>query len=519
MPPSRPWIPLHKPLFHLFRPFSVPQRRLRLSASAASVVKAEFRRSKPHFNVGTIGHVDHGKTSLTSAITKVLSASGLASFTPYEKIDNCPDERRRGITINARHVEYETRNRHYSHVDCPGHIDFIKNMITGSFVTDGCVLVLAANAGVMPQTREHIILARQIGLDKLIVFVNKADLVDESTTQLCEDEIREMLQDYGFDGAQTPVITGSAKMALEKEEEEDEADAALIGATTAADGVTYNKTDLTFNHESDFDRSRLGRSSILKLLRTMDEYFELPSRKDDVPSLLSICETYSIVGRGTVVSGILEKGVVKKGDAVEILGYDLIYKSVVASIETFHKSLSSPLPGDNIGVLVRGVKRSQLRRGMVLAKAGSAGIVNRVKARVYLLESDEGGLDEPLCQDHQLKLFSRTANVMTNVNRVLWERERRDDGASGVNDSALKCGDDDIFGGEIDGDRQMVMPGEEATLELMLMRKLYLPVGSRFTFRTKMLTIGYGVVTEVLSDADETMLKRRWRRWKIATKR
>jgi len=509
----------------LLRSISVPRflfsrRTLCVSASHR---KEEFNRTKPHFNVGTIGHVDHGKTTLTSAITKVLADSNLAAFHPYEKIDNLPEERRRGITINAQHVEYETANRHYSHVDCPGHIDFVKNMIVGAFQADGAVLVLAANSGVMPQTREHIILAKQIGLEKLVVFLNKADLVDKSTIELCEDEIREMLSDHGFDGLETPVIVGSAKMALE-ERKEDWKEGEEGRMSQAKED---NKTDLLkVNSNRDLNRgdtnnganSSFGKESILQLVSTMDEYFDLPARSDDVPSLLPISNTYSIPGRGTVVSGILQSGTMKKGDAVDIVGYDQNLKSTIGSIETFHKTLTKTRPGDNIGLLLRGLRRQQLRRGMVVAKAGAARVNNRVKARVYLLDSDEGGLDEPLCQDDVFKLFSQTFHIVANVNRVIWG-----ECAGGGDGDGEGYGDGDGSGdgsGGVDevfamNERQMVMPGEEATMELMTYRKLYLPVGSRFTLRTNSLTIGYGVVTESLKDADEAMLKKKWKRWSL----
>lgn len=394
--------------------------------------------------------------------------------------------------------------------------------------------MLAANSGVMPQTREHIILAKQIGLEKLIVFLNKADLVDESTLELCEDEVREMLSDHGFDGVATPVIAGSAKMALEGREEEEKQRSPMsnkdqrncdievkedkfvsTSASIELPNNIVNSSNTIVNGNNAVNiripsdsicsrHSSLGVRSVSRLLSTMDDYFASPSRDSRLPSLLPISSIYSIPGRGTVVAGILRSGSLKKGDSVDVLGYDKSFKSTVGNIETFHKTMTETEPGDNIGVLLRGVKKSQLKRGMIIAKAGSAKVNNRVKARVYLLYSDEGGLDEPLCQGDNFRLFCHSFDIITNVNQICWS----DSGYDG----------DRREGGDLSGvtdDRQMVMPGQEATMEMMIYRKLYLPVGSRFTLRKNTLTVGYGVVTEVLADADEAMLKKRWRKWKI----
>lgn len=430
----------------LLAPFSQCWRNF--AASAPSGQKQVFQRVKPHVNVGTIGHVDHGKTTLTAAITKVLAEDKKAKFTAYADIDKAPEERARGITINAAHIEYETNARHYGHVDCPGHADYIKNMITGASLMDGAILVLAATDGVMPQTREHLLLAKQIGLSHLVVFMNKADAADEEMIELVEMEIRELLGEYGYDAEATPVVVGSAKCALEGNQPE------------------------------------IGKDSILKLLEAVDSYIPNPERDLDKPPLMAIDSTYSIQGRGTVVTGRIETGTLKQGDKVEILGHNQVIKSAISGLEMFHQTLEKAEAGDQMGALIKGVKRDEVRRGMVLAKPGVAKIVNRVQAQVYVLTKEEGGTAEPFIEDMMTMMYSRTWNITTNI-RISSEG------------------------------KEMVMPGEDATLELMLLKKMVLPVGSRFTFRTGGVTVGTGVVTEVLPDATDEMLKARWRKLKL----
>jgi len=430
------------PLMTLSR---VPQR---FYAAAAAAKKQVFQRTKPHINVGTIGHVDHGKTTLTAAITKVLAEAQKAKFREYADIDKAPEERKRGITINAAHVEYETDNRHYGHVDCPGHADYIKNMITGTNQMEGAILVLAATDGVMPQTREHLLLAKQIGIDHLVVFMNKADAADEEMIELVEMEIRELLGEYGYDGDATPVVVGSAKCAL--------------------DGL----------------RDDIGKESILKLLDTVDDFIPTPERDLDKPAMMSVEHVYSIPGRGTVVSGRLERGTLKKDDKIEILGHNNVVASQISGLEMFHQTLELAQAGDQCGALVRGVKKDELKRGMVVAKPKTLKIHNRVKAQVYVLTKDEGGSSEPFINDVQVVMYSRTFNVTTHV-RIASE------------------------------DKEMVMPGEDAQLDLMLMRKMVVPEGTRFTLRSGGTTVGTGVVTSVLPDASDEELKKIWRKLKI----
>merc|ERR1719495_2353370 len=310
--------------------------------------KKVFQRDKPHCNIGTIGHVDHGKTTLTAAITKVLSEKGSAEAKRYDEIDNAPEERKRGITINAAHIEYETENRHYGHVDCPGHADYIKNMITGANQMEGAILVLAATDGVMPQTREHLLLAKQIGIQKLVVYMNKADAADEEMIELVEMEIRELLGEYGYDAEETPVVIGSARCALEGQ------------------------------------RDDIGKESILKLMEAVDEHIPTPERDTDKPALMSIEGTYSIQGRGTVVSGRLEQGTLKKDDKIEILGHNQVIKSAITGLEMFHQTLDVGQAGDQVGALIKGVKRDEVKRGMV-AKPGTLKLANKATAQVYVL--------------------------------------------------------------------------------------------------------------------------------------
>jgi len=416
---------------------------------AAPAKKQSFVRSKPHINVGTIGHVDHGKTTLTAAITRILSeASGKVKFRDYAEIDKAPEERKRGITINAAHIEYETDNRHYGHVDCPGHADYIKNMITGANQMEGAILVLAATDGVMPQTREHLLLAKQIGIQKLVVYMNKADAADDEMIELVEMEIRELLGEYGYEAEETPVVVGSAKCAL--------------------DGVQDN----------------IGKESILKLMEAVDDYIPTPDRDSDKPFLMCIEGTYSIQGRGTVASGRLEQGLMKKDDKIEILGHNQVMKSAINGLEMFHQTLDRAEAGDQVGALIKGVKRDELKRGMIIAKPGTLKLANKAMAQVYVLSKEEGGSEEPFTQDMQLMMYCKTWNMTTNVKIVSEGKE-------------------------------MVMPGEDAKVELMSIKKMVMPSGARFTLRNQGVTVGTGVITEVLPDATEEELKTRWRRINI----
>lgn len=340
--------------------FGFRATRLARLPTATAVVRrgyASFDRSKPHVNIGTIGHVDHGKTTLTAAITKVLSAKGGASFLDYGSIDRAPEERARGITISTAHVEYETDKRHYAHVDCPGHADYIKNMITGAAQMDGAIIVVAASDGQMPQTREHLLLARQVGVQQLVVFVNKVDTIDDpEMLELVEMEMRELLSHYGFDGDNTPVIMGSALCALEDKQPE------------------------------------IGSEAIMKLLDAVDEYIPTPTRDLEQPFLMPVEDVFSISGRGTVVTGRVERGALKKGEEIEIVGaFDKPFKTTVTGIEMFKKELDAAMAGDNAGILLRGVKRDDVSRGMVLAKPGSVTAHTKVLASLYILTKEEGG--------------------------------------------------------------------------------------------------------------------------------
>lgn len=387
-------------------------------------------------NIGTIGHVDHGKTTLTAAITKVLSDAGGANYKKYEDIDNAPEEKARGITINASHVEYTTANRHYAHTDCPGHADYVKNMITGTAQMDGCILVVAATDGQMPQTREHLLLARQIGVEHVVVFINKADAVeDKEMLELVEIEIRELLTEFGYDGENTPVVIGSALCALE-------------------------------NREPD-----LGMNAVMKLLEIVDSYVPLPKRELEKPFLLPIEGVYSIPGRGTVVTGTLERGMIKKGDDTEFVGHNRVFKSVVTGIEMFHKSLDRAEAGDNLGALVRGLKREDVRRGMVMCKPGSIKPHQKVKAQVYVLSKEEGGRHKPFVSNFMPVMFSLTWDMACRVT--------------------------------LPADKEMVMPGEDTSLTLTLRQPMVLEKGQRFTLRDGNRTIGTGLVTDILTATEE----------------
>jgi len=398
------------------------------------MAKQKFERRKPHLNVGTIGHIDHGKTTLTSAMTRVLSTKGLAEWVPFDNIDKAPEEKARGITIQLAHVEYETEKRHYAHIDCPGHADYIKNMITGAAQMDGAILVVAATDGPMPQTREHVLLARQVNVPAIVVFMNKVDMVDdEELLDLVELEVRELLSKYGFPGDDVPVIRGSALKALEcgcgKEECE-------------------------------------WCGKIWELIKAMDEYIPEPVREIDKPFLMPIEDIFSISGRGTVVTGKVERGVLKPGEEVEIVGLRPTIKTVATSLEMFRKVLDEALPGDNIGVLLRGVGKDDVERGQVLAKPGSISPHTKFKAEVYVLKKEEGGRHTPFFNGYRPQFYFRTTDV-TGVVKL----------PEGV---------------------EMVMPGDNVELEVELIKPVALEEGLRFAIREGGRTVGAGVVTKII---------------------
>ncbi len=396
--------------------------------------KQKFERRKPHLNIGTIGHIDHGKTTLTSAITRVLSTKGWAEWIPFDDIDKAPEEKQRGITIQLAHVEYETEKRHYAHVDCPGHADYIKNMITGAAQMDGAILVVAATDGPMPQTREHILLARQVNVPAIVVFMNKTDMVDdEELLELVELEIRELLSKYDFPGDDVPVIRGSALKALE---------------------CGCGKEDCQWC------------GPIWELLKAVDEYIPEPKREMDKPFLMPIEDVFSISGRGTVVTGRVERGVIRPGDEVEIVGLRPTVKTVATSVEMFRKILDEGLPGDNIGVLLRGIGKDEVERGQVLAKPGSITPHTRFKAEVYVLTKEEGGRHTPFFNGYRPQFYFRT----TDVTGVVTLPE-------GV---------------------EMVMPGDNVELEVQLIKPVAMEEGLRFAIREGGRTVGAGVVTKII---------------------
>ena len=396
--------------------------------------KQKFERRKPHLNIGTIGHIDHGKTTLTSAITRVLSTKGWAEWIPFDDIDKAPEEKQRGITIQLAHVEYETEKRHYAHVDCPGHADYIKNMITGAAQMDGAILVVAATDGPMPQTREHILLARQVNVPAVVVFMNKVDMVDdEELLELVELEIRELLSKYDFPGDDVPVIRGSALKALE---------------------CGCGKEDCQWC------------GPIWELLKAVDEYIPEPKREMDKPFLMPIEDVFSISGRGTVVTGRVERGVIRPGDEVEIVGLRPTVKTVATSVEMFRKILDEGLPGDNIGVLLRGIGKDEVERGQVLAQPGSITPHTRFKAEVYVLTKEEGGRHTPFFNGYRPQFYFRT----TDVTGVVTLPE-------GV---------------------EMVMPGDNVELEVQLIKPVAMEEGLRFAIREGGRTVGAGVVTKIL---------------------
>jgi elongation factor Tu len=396
--------------------------------------KAKFERKKSHVNVGTIGHIDHGKTTLTSAITKYLNLKGLAQYKSYDQIDNAPEEKARGITINTAHVEYETDKRHYAHVDCPGHADYIKNMITGAAQMDGAILVVAANDGPMPQTREHILLARQVGVPYIVVFMNKVDMVDDpELLDLVELEVRELLSKYGFPGDEIPVVRGSALKALES------------GSN---------------------DPNSEEYKPIQELLDALDSYIPEPERAIDKPFLMPIEDVFTISGRGTVVTGRVERGIIKVGDEVEIVGFRETRKTVATGVEMFRKILDEGRAGDNIGVLLRGIGKDEVERGMVLAKPGSITPHTKFKAEVYILTKEEGGRHTPFFNGYRPQFYFRTTDV-TGVIKL----------PEGV---------------------EMVMPGDNVNLSVELIAPIAMEEGLRFAIREGGRTVGAGVVTEVL---------------------
>jgi elongation factor Tu len=394
------------------------------------MAKEKFQRNKPHCNIGTIGHVDHGKTSLTAAITKILAETGGATYKAYDQIDGAPEERARGITISTAHVEYETANRHYAHVDCPGHADYVKNMITGAAQMDGGILVVSASDGPMPQTREHILLARQVGVPALVVFMNKCDQVDdEELLELVEMEMRELLSSYEFPGDDIPIVRGSALQALENPD------------------------------------SPLGRAAILKLMEAVDSYIPQPERPIDQPFLMPIEDVFSISGRGTVATGRIERGVVKVGEEVEIIGIRDTSKTTVTGVEMFRKLLDSGQAGDNVGCLLRGVQRTDIERGQVLAKPGSVKPHTDFKAEAYILTKEEGGRHTPFFNNYRPQFYFRTTDVTGVV--------------------TLPEG------------TEMVMPGDNVTVDVALIVPIAMEDKLRFAIREGGRTVGAGVVASI----------------------
>ena len=395
------------------------------------MAKAKFERTKPHCNVGTIGHVDHGKTTLTAAITKVLSESGGAEFTAFDQIDKAPEEKERGITIATAHVEYETEKRHYAHVDCPGHADYVKNMITGAAQMDGAILVVNAADGPMPQTREHILLARQVGVPALVVYMNKIDQVDDKElVELVEMELRDLLTSYEFPGDTIPIIKGSALAALEGKDDE------------------------------------IGKNSILELLKAVDEYIPQPTRVTDKPFLMPVEDVFSISGRGTVVTGRIEQGVVKIGEDIEILGIKETQKTVCTGVEMFRKLLDSGEAGDNVGVLLRGTKREEVERGQVLAKPGSIKPHTKFKVEAYVLKKEEGGRHTPFFSNYRPQFYFRTTDVTGTI--------------------------------KLPEGTEMVMPGDNIAMEVSLLSPIAMDKGLKFAIREGGRTVGAGVVAEII---------------------
>ena len=395
------------------------------------MAKEKFERNKPHCNIGTIGHVDHGKTTLTAAITKILAEGGGAEFQAYDDIDKAPEEKARGITISTAHVEYETENRHYAHVDCPGHADYVKNMITGAAQMDGAILVVSAADGPMPQTREHILLARQVGVPALVVFMNKVDQVDDAELiELVEMEIRELLTSYDFPGDDIPIVQGTA-----------------LGALEGGDAAT-------------------GKDAILKLMAAVDEYIPQPDRPKDQPFLMPIEDVFSISGRGTVVTGRIERGVVKVGEEIEVIGIKDTEKTTCTGVEMFRKLLDEGEAGDNVGVLLRGTKREEVERGQVLAKPGSITPHTKFKCECYILTKDEGGRHTPFFSNYRPQFYFRTTDVTGTI--------------------------------ELPSGTEMVMPGDNIAMEVNLIAPIAMDDGLRFAIREGGRTVGAGVVSSIL---------------------
>jgi len=393
--------------------------------------KQKFERKKPHLNIGTIGHVDHGKTTLTAAITKVLSKMGKAQFLAYDQIDKAPEERERGVTINIAHVEYETDKRHYAHVDCPGHADYVKNMITGAAQMDGAILVVSAADGPMPQTREHILLARQVGVPGIVVFLNKADMVDDKELlELVELEVRELLSKYKFPGDDVPIIIGSALKALEG------------------------------------DTSEMGEGAILKLMEAVDSFIQEPTRDVDKPFIMPVEDVFTISGRGTVVTGRIERGLIKVGEEIEIVGFKPTQKTVATGIEMFRKLLDEGRAGDNVGVLLRGTKREEVERGQVLAKPGSITPHMKFNAEAYILTKEEGGRHTPFFNGYRPQFYFRTTDVTGVV--------------------------------KLPEGTEMVMPGDNINVEIELITPVAMDEGLKFAIREGGRTVGAGVVTKII---------------------
>jgi elongation factor Tu len=396
------------------------------------MAKAKFERTKPHVNVGTIGHVDHGKTTLTAAITAIQAKKGLAQFTAYDQIDKAPEERERGITIATAHVEYESDKRHYAHVDCPGHADYVKNMITGAAQMDGAILVVSAADGPMPQTREHILLAKQVNVPYIVVFMNKVDMVDDpELLELVELEVRELLSSYDFPGDDTPIIQGSALQALESKD----------------------------------PNSEQGKK-IQELLTALDTYIPQPKREIDKPFLMPVEDVFSITGRGTVATGRIERGVVKVGEEVALVGFGATKKTVVTGVEMFRKLLDQGEAGDNVGLLLRGIEKNEIERGMVLAKPGSITPHSHFEAEVYVLTKEEGGRHTPFFKGYRPQFFFRTTDVTGSV--------------------------------ELPGGVEMVMPGDNVQMTIELITPIAMDEGLRFAIREGGRTVGAGVVTKIL---------------------
>ncbi len=399
------------------------------------MAKEKFERSKPHLNIGTIGHVDHGKSTLTSAITKALKVKGFADYVPFDLIDKAPEEKARGITINLAHIEYETGLRHYAHVDCPGHADYIKNMITGAAQMDGAILVVSAAEGPKPQTREHILLARQVNVPSIVVYLNKVDQMagEEDLIDLVEMEIRELLNEYEFPGDDTPIVRGSALAAME------------------CDGAGCDE----------------AFKSIYELMEAVDSFIPLPARDKDKPFIMSVEDVFSITGRGTVATGRVERGVVKSGDEVEIVGFGETRKTVATSLEMFRKILDYAEAGDNVGVLLRGVGKDEIERGQVIAKPGSITPHKRFKAEVYVLKKSEGGRQNPFMKGYRPQFYFRTTDVTGEI-------------------ASLPEG------------MEVVMPGDNVNMEVSLITTVAMEKGLRFAIREGGKTVGAGVVTEIL---------------------